>query len=100
MSRRKKPVIPDDVLEQVLAGRVVRTISDVAVLLGDMKKVLTERLHNAELDYHLDGEAMVSRPNCGNGDGQKTVLTDAGRVRLDILRDRAGTFDPQLIAHD
>lgn len=98
MSRRKKPVIPDDVLDQVLAGHVVRTMSDADALLGDMKKALAERLLNAELDHHLDGEAATGRPNCRNGYGQKTVLTDVGRVRLDIPRDRAGTFDPQLIA--
>ncbi|MFT8421716.1 MAG: IS256 family transposase [Gluconacetobacter sp.] len=98
MSRRKKPVIPDDVLDQVLAGRVVRTMSDADALLRDMKKALAERLLNAELDHHLDGEAATGRPNCRNGYGQKTVLTDVGRVRLDIPRDRAGTFDPQLIA--
>ncbi|WP_010515175.1 IS256 family transposase [Komagataeibacter oboediens] len=98
MARRKKPIIPDDVLDQVLAGRVVRTMSDADALLGDMKKALAERLLNAELDHHLDGEAVAGRPNCRNGYGQKTVLTDAGRVRLDIPRDRAGTFDPQLIA--
>lgn len=98
MARQKKPVIPDDVLDQVLAGRVVRTMSDADALLGDMKKALAERLLNAELDHHLDGEAVAGRPNCRNGYGQKTVLTDAGRVRLDIPRDRAGTFDPQLIA--
>ncbi|MFT9096465.1 MAG: IS256 family transposase [Gluconobacter cerinus] len=98
MARRKKLAIPDDVLDQVLAGRVVRTMSDADALLGDMKKALAERLLNAELDHHLDGEAATGRPNCRNGYGQKTVLTDAGRVRLDIPRDRAGTFDPQLIA--
>ena len=98
MARRKKPVIPDDVLDQVLAGRVVRTMSDADALLGDMKKALAERLLNVELNHHMDGEAATGRPNCRNGYGQKTVLTDAGRVRLDIPRDRAGTFDPQLIA--
>lgn len=36
MARRKKPVIPDDVLDQVLADRVVRTMSDADALLGDM----------------------------------------------------------------
>ncbi|MCW4579981.1 transposase [Gluconacetobacter entanii] len=39
----------------------------------------------------------TGRPNCRNGYGQKTVLTDAGRIRLDIPRDRVGTFDPQLV---
>lgn len=63
-----------------------------------MKKAPTERLLNPELDHHLDGEAATGRPNCRNGYGQKTGLMDVGRVRLDIPRDRSGTFDPQLIA--
>lgn len=62
MARRKKPVIPDDVLGQVLAGRVVGTMSDADALLGNMKKALAERLLNAELDHHLDGEAKGNRP--------------------------------------
>lgn len=98
MARRKKSVIPDDVLDQVLAGRVIRTMSDADALLGNMKKALAPRLLNAELGHHLDGEAAPGRPNCRNGYGQKTVLTDVGLVRLDIPRDQTGTFDPQLIA--
>ncbi|GBR13641.1 transposase [Komagataeibacter nataicola NRIC 0616] len=100
MARPKKPAFPDGVLDQVLAGRVVRTMSKAEALLDDMKKALAERSLNAELDYHLDGEAMVGRPNCRNDYGRKTMLTNAGRVRLDIPRDRAGMLDLQLIARD
>lgn len=98
MARRKKPLIPDDVMDQVLAGRVVRDMVDADALLGDMKKMLAERLLNTEMDYHLEGETGAGRKNCRNGYGSKTVLTEAGRVTLEIPRDRAGTFDPQLIA--
>lgn len=73
MARRKKPVIPDDVLDQVLAGRVVRTMSDADALLGDMKKALAERLLNAELDHHLDGEAAT---------GARTAATAMGKRRF------------------
>ena len=46
---------------------------------------------------------MTKRPvpsgaNRRNGTSPKTVLTSTSKVRLDIPRDRAGTFDPQLIA--
>lgn len=98
MARRKKPLIPDDVMDQVLAGRVVRDMADADALLGDMKKMLAERLLNTEMDHHLGGESSAGRKNCRNGYGSKTVLTEAGRVTLEIPRDRAGTFDPQLIA--
>ena len=54
------------------------------------------------MDEHLGaghGEAEVPRrPNRRNGSSPKTVLTGTSKVRLDIPRDRAGTFDPQLIA--
>ncbi|WP_205249940.1 transposase, partial [Escherichia coli] len=68
-----------------------------------LKTALSERILNAELDAHLDGErgedGVAARPaNRRNGTSPKTVLTGTSKVRLDIPRDRAGTFDPQLIA--
>jgi putative transposase len=67
-------------------------------VLDALKKALAEWMLNAEMDQHLGGEAADGRPNTRNGCGQKTVLTDMGRLALDIPRDRQGTFDPQLIA--
>jgi putative transposase len=71
-------------------------------LLDDLKKALSERILNAGLDTHLGaehGEAEAPRrPNRRNGCSPKTVQTGAFKVRLDIPRDRAGRFDPQLIA--
>lgn len=47
------------------------------------------------MDHHLDGgEAGNSR----NGYGRKTVVTDTGKIELEVPRDRQSTFDPQLIA--
>ena len=60
---------------------------------------MSELLHlNAELDAHLDAETADGKTNRHNGRSQKTVLTGTSKVTLDIPRDRAGTFDPQLIA--
>ena len=67
-------------------------------MLDALKKALAERMLNAEMDQHLGTESADGRPNTRNGYGQKTVLTDTGRLALDIPRDRQGTFDPQLIA--
>src|SRR3954471_7407001 len=41
-----------------------------------------------------------SGPNTNrrNGSSQKTVLTGSSKMRVSIPRDRAGTFDPKLIA--
>jgi putative transposase len=57
---------------------------------------LAERALNAEMDHHLDQERESG--NTRNGYGRKTVLTDTGKIGLEIPRDRLATFDPQLIA--
>lgn len=95
MARRKEPKIPDALLDQLLAGADPKTAFDPNGLLDELKKALAERALNAEMDHHLStGEPGNSR----NGYGKKTVTTDAGRMELDIPRDRQSSFDPQLIA--
>ncbi len=95
MARRKEPRIPDAVLDELLAGADPKTVFDPNGLLDTLKKALAERALNAEMDHHLDGgEAGNSR----NGYGRKTVITDTGKIELEVPRDRQSTFDPQLIA--
>jgi putative transposase len=95
MARRKEPRIPDAVLDELLAGADPKTAFDAGGLLDSLKKALSERALNAEMDHHLDGgEAGNSR----NGYGRKTVVTDTGKIELEVPRDRQSTFDPQLIA--
>src|SRR6185312_14646200 len=98
MARRKQPSIPDALLDQLLDGADPRTAFNPDGVLDALKKALAERMLNAEMDQHLGGEAADGRVNTRNGYGQKTVLTESGRLALDIPRDRQGTFDPQLIA--
>lgn len=95
MARRKAPRIPDALLDQLLAGADPKTAFDANGLLDDLKKALAERALNAEMDHHL---ATDEAGNNRNGYGRKTVITDTGRLELDIPRDRQATFDPQLIA--
>src|SRR5512134_1927291 len=38
------------------------------------------------------------RANSRNGYGKKQVLTETGKIALEVPRDRLSTFDPQLIA--
>jgi putative transposase len=96
MARRRQPVIPDAVLDQLLAGADAKTAFDKDGLLDELKKALAERALNAEMDHHLDtGEGIGNRRN---GYGRKTVLTGSGKLALEVPRDRLSTFDPQLIA--
>jgi putative transposase len=95
MPRRKEPCIPDAILDQLLAGADPKTAFDPNGLLDGLKKALAERALNAEMDHHLTGSDGA---NSRNGYGKKTVLTDTGKIELEVPRDRQSSFDPQLIA--
>ena len=96
MSRREEPVIPADLLDQLLAGGDAAAALQQGGLLDSLKKALAERALNAEMDHHLGHEDQVG--NNRNGYGRKTVVTDTGKIEIEVPRDRAGNFDPQLIA--
>lgn len=70
-------------------------------LLKQLKKALVERALGAELSEHLGYEkgdpAGRGSGNNRNGFSAKTVLTDDGEIEISVPRDRAGTFEPQLI---
>jgi putative transposase len=87
-----------DILDQLLAGREPQEVFRRDGLVDELKKALSERILNTELDEHLDDERQEGRLNRRNGSSPKTVLTGTSKVKLDIPRDRAGTFDPKLIA--
>ena len=95
MPRRKAPAIPDELLDQLLAGADAKTAFDTNGLLDALKKALSERVLNGEMDHHL---AADDGGNSRNGYGRKTVTTETGRMELEIPRDRQASFDPQLIA--
>src|ERR1022692_1705976 len=98
MARRKPPAISDLLLDQLLAGSDAKTAFDKDGLLDELKKALAERALNAEMDHHLGAGDRDGAGNSRNGYGSKTVLTDTGKIELEIPRDRHSTFDPQLIA--
>jgi putative transposase len=51
-------------------------------LFDELKKALAERVLNAEIDDHLDGEAAEGRRNHRNGYSSKKVITET--LKLDI----------------
>ncbi len=100
MARRKPPVIPDALLDQLLAGTDAKSAFDKDGLLDELKKALAERVLNAEMDHHLETSEYRGEGNGNrrNGYGRKTVLTGTGKIDLAVPRDRLSSFDPQLIA--
>ena len=97
MARRKAPSIPDSVLDQLLQGQEAKDAFGRDGLLDALKKALAERALGAEMDHHLAGGEADGRGNSRNGFGAKTVLTDTGKIELEIPRDRLASFDPKLI---
>ena len=63
-------------------------------ILTPLIKQLTEAAMQAELEQHL---AQDETPNRKNGSTSKTIKSIAGRFELNTPRDRAGTFEPQII---
>ena len=90
--------IDKDVLDQLLAGRDPGELFAKDGLLDELKKALSEHMLSAELDDHLESEGAGGAINRRNGSSRKTMLTGTSKVTLDVPRDRAGTFDPKLIA--
>src|SRR6185312_11721130 len=71
-------------------------------LLKQLTKTVIETSLNEEMTEHLGYEkhdpAGAGTGNIRNGTRSKTVLTDAsGHVEIDVPRDRAGTFEPQIV---
>ncbi|MFF3869939.1 IS256 family transposase [Micromonospora sp. NPDC001898] len=71
-------------------------------LLKQLTKTVLETALNEEMTEHLGYEkhdpAGAGASNIRNGTRPKAVLTDAsGPVQIDVPRDRAGTFEPQIV---
>lgn len=63
-------------------------------ILTPLIKQLTEAALKAELEQHL---AVDAQPNRKNGSTSKTFETTTGSFEFDTPRDRADTFEPQLV---
>jgi putative transposase len=90
--------IKKDTLDQLLDGRDPKEVFNKDGLFDELKKALAERVLNAEIDDHLDGEAAEGRKNHRNGYSNKKAITETSKLDIRVPRDREGTFDPKLIA--
>src|SRR3984885_7001207 len=95
--------ITPELLDQLLANyEKPEDVTGDDGLFKQLKKALIERALGAELTEHLGYEkgdpAGRGKGNSRNGSSSKTVLTEDGEVEIAVPRDRAGSFEPQLIA--
>jgi putative transposase len=98
-----KTAIPLELLDQLLSNYTKpEDLTGEDGLFKQLKKALIERALGAELSEHLGYEkgdpAGRGSGNSRNGTSSKTLLTEDGEVEISVPRDRAGTFEPQLVA--
>ena len=100
---------PEPTAEQRAAEELVRRAREQGLaltgpdgLLKQLTKTVLETALNEEITEHLGhekhGPAGGGTGNVRNGTRSKGVLTEAtGQVQIDVPRDRAGTFEPQIV---
>ena len=93
------PQLSQQMLEELIPGPVTK--EQFTDIFENFKKAFIERAMGAELSHHLGYGPGQDKPegvtNHRNGTSAKTVITDSGAVRIEVPRDRAGSFEPQLI---
>lgn len=94
-----QPQISAQLLEELIPGPVTK--EQFEDIFQNFKKAFIERALNAEMNHHLGYGPGQAKPEGGtnhrNGSSAKTVLTDSGSLRIEVPREREGTFEPQLI---
>ncbi|ABO54827.1 transposase, mutator type [Burkholderia vietnamiensis G4] len=98
-ARGPLPELPKELLDQLVKGPM--TPAEVQDLMLAFNKAVIERAMGAEMNLHLGYRPGQSKPpgqaNERNGASGKTVITDRGPVRVEVPRDRDGSFEPILI---
>ena len=93
------PPIPKELIDQFVTGPM--SAEAVNAVSTAFKRALIERALGAELSHHLGYRPGADKPqeasNHRNGASAKTVLTDGGPLRIEVPRDRQGSFEPVLI---
>ena len=93
------PQIPAELLEKLIPGPV--TPGQLEDIFQKFKKAFIQQALGAEMSHHLGYAPGQVKPEGGtnhrNGHSAKTVLTDTGALAIEVPRDRAGSFEPQLI---
>jgi len=79
------------ILQQIREGKALGG-KDGA--LAPLIKQLTEAALQAEIESHLTQDLAKNRKN---GISSKTMKSEVGSFELDVPRDRAGTFEPQIV---
>lgn len=90
---RKEELFNNDFFKQFKSGKEFENF------LSQLHKRGIEQMLEGELDHHLGYEkhARSDHSNARNGYGSKTIKTDFGEARIDVPRDREGSFEPLIV---
>ena len=91
MSKSKQPFDFQAAVEALRSGQDLNGENGI---LTPLIKQLTEAAMQGELEAHLANEEIANRKNGTTG---KTIKSTSGNFELQTPRDRAGTFEPQII---
>src|SRR5207342_1336492 len=99
----RRPLVDEDLADQLLGKAQSEGIELLGPdgLLSQVTKAVLERALGEELTEHLGYEkhdpAGRGSGNSRNGVTGKTLLTEIGGIDLEVPRDRAGSFSPQIV---
>jgi len=83
-------------LEELTKG--YKTPEEMSELYAQMLQHMINRSLDAELSAHLEESASgATTANKRNGRTRKRVQSQSGELEIETPRDRAGTFEPQLV---
>ncbi|BAN25851.1 transposase mutator type [Caballeronia insecticola] len=99
MPMKRNAPSPFRLLDELVKGPM--TPAEVQDLMLAFNKALIERAMGAEMNMRLGYRPGQLKPsaqtNERKGASGKTVITERGPVRVDLPRDREGSFEPLLI---
>jgi transposase-like protein len=102
MTKKKTVSRSDELIEELLEvyGSSPEAVLGEKGLLMDLKKRIVEKALAGELTHHLGypaGEKPEGVENHRNGYSSKRLLMEDGVMKIEVPRDRAGSFEPVLV---
>jgi putative transposase len=101
-----KPGIDPAIIEELLKDyQRPEDLTGPGGIMEQLTKRLYERVLGAEMTHYLgyekgkapELEGDQERENHRNGRSKKTLLSEEGKLEIEVPRDRAGEFEPQFI---